>query len=147
MKRRLPAFAALLAAATILGCSSEKHGTAEEAGQPCASADECFRNVTEPLQGGEAVCLDRVPGGYCTHYCVDDSDCCAVPNECRTPLPQLCAPYESTGQKHCFLSCEPADVSAAGFGDANEYCRRYAHSSFNCRSTGGGSENRKVCTL
>jgi hypothetical protein len=44
--------------------------------------------------------------------------------------------------KRCFLSCEPTEV---GDLDESEYCRVNAHSSFGCRSTGGGSENRKVC--
>jgi hypothetical protein len=40
----------------------------------------------------------------------------------------------------CFLSCE--DVG----DDDNGYCHEHASAAFNCRSTGGGSANRKVCS-
>jgi hypothetical protein len=45
----------------------------------------------------------------------------------------------------CFLSCEDEDLADVGYDDGNAYCGYYAHSAFSCRSTGGGSENRKVC--
>jgi hypothetical protein len=67
-------------------------------------------------------------------------------------LKQVCAPFESTGQKMCFLSCEADDVRAADAGahDAGvsadtAYCTTYASAAFSCRSTGGGRENRKIC--
>jgi hypothetical protein len=44
---------------------------------------------------------------------------------------------------YCFLSCE--DRLLGGL-DPNVYCATYAYAGFNCRSTGGGSLNRKVCT-
>jgi hypothetical protein len=75
---------------------------------------------------------------------VTDADCCAIPGECKTPHPQVCSPFESAGQKYCFLSCENAVVSQSGY-DESVYCSTYAHSAFGCRSSGGGSENRKVC--
>ena len=40
----------------------------------------------------------------------------------------------------CFISCENDDVE----GDADAFCQGY-HPDFICRSTGGGSANRKVC--
>jgi hypothetical protein len=118
----------------------------EETGQSCRNASECFRQLDgQALQGGEAVCIDEVPGGYCTHVCVDDGDCCAIPGECRTNFPQVCSPFQSRPGKHCFLSCEPADIADAGIADENAFCQRFAHASFNCRSSGGGDLNRKVC--
>ena len=100
----------------------------------------------------EVVCLDRVAGGYCTHECTGDPDCCAVPDECWSNLVQVCAPFESTGERYCFLGCEDADIAdgTARVGadpsiGADEYCARYAHPSFHCRSTGGGAANRRVC--
>jgi hypothetical protein len=49
----------------------------------------------------------------------------------------------------CFLSCEGADLAAAADGgaelDEQEFCQHEASSEFICRSSGGGSENRKVC--
>jgi hypothetical protein len=118
---------------------------AEQTGQPCTSANQCFPNVPDGgLHGGAAVCLDRVTGGYCTHVCSTDADCCAVPGECKTGYPQVCSPFESAGAKYCFLSCEdvPAD---AGVADGDAFCKAYAHKDFSCRSSGGGSQNRKVC--
>jgi hypothetical protein len=102
---------------------------------------------------GPAECLDKASGGYCTHECAADTDCCAIAGECRTTLKQVCAPFESTGKKYCFLSCEDADLrppadagaDASSPVDPNEYCRREALESFACRSTGGGNQNRKVC--
>jgi hypothetical protein len=117
----------------------------EQTGQSCTSAAQCFPDTHDAaLQGGAAVCLDRVTGGYCTHICTTDADCCAVPGECRTGYPQVCAPFESANAKYCFLSCEtvPGD---AGVTDADAFCTTYAHKDFGCRSSGGGSQNRKVC--
>jgi hypothetical protein len=117
----------------------------EQTGQSCTSVAQCFPDTHDAaLQGGPAVCLDNVTGGYCTHICTTDADCCAVPGECRTGYPQVCSPFESTNMKYCFLSCEsvPGD---AGVTDANAFCGAYAHAGFGCRSTGGGSQNRKVC--
>jgi len=146
----------------------------EPAGQACTSATQCYLAFPD---GGEAnpdagdaaaqlalkgtvACLDKVPNGYCTHECQSDSDCCAVPNECRTKTKQVCAPLENTSSpKYCFLSCEDADIQAglaanadAGFDAAaydggleNGYCQAFASIYATCRSTGGGKENRKIC--
>lgn len=83
-----------------------------------------------------------------------DVGCCAVAGECQTTFPQVCAPFESTGKSYCFLSCEASDIEAhestlfsdGGAIDANLFCRERANPSFGCRSTGGGKDNRKVCT-
>ena len=104
-------------------------------------------------------CLDRVRGGYCTNLCETDADCCAVAGECETNLKQVRSPFESTGQKMCFLSCEDEDIAAAtaahGLPDAGDagdagdpatlYCQTFAAPNTTCRSSGGGSSNRKVC--
>ncbi|HMJ52985.1 MAG TPA: hypothetical protein VK540_12945 [Polyangiaceae bacterium] len=118
----------------------------EQTGQSCTSAAQCFPDTYDAaLRGGPAVCIDRVPGGYCTHICTTDADCCAVPGECRTGYPQVCSPFESMkNPMYCFLSCEdiPDD---AGFPDADGFCGAYAYQGFRCRSSGGGPANRKVC--
>ena len=80
------------------------------AGEACAAADECYDEVEPGTLQGEAFCLDRVEGGYCTHQCQSDADCCAVEGECRSDFPQVCSPFESTGMMMCFLSCESADI-------------------------------------
>jgi len=130
------------------GCGDDDNngGPGENAGSACASPAECYPNVSDPTTiVGAIQCLSKVPAGYCTHLCSTDLDCCAVPGECATDHPQVCAPFENTGQMYCFLSCEDADWQAAGSGDANAYCYQYANTGFTCRSTGGGSKNRKVC--
>jgi hypothetical protein len=115
----------------------------ENAGAPCGSPADCYEDVDHADLQGEVVCLDRVPDGYCTHLCQTDADCCAVGGECDNGLPQVCAPFESTNMSMCFLSCEAEDIDG---GDADAYCHDHAHPAFNCRSTGGGTANRKVCT-
>ena len=42
---------------------------------------------------------------------MDDADCCAVEGECdeEHDLDYVCGPFESTGEKYCFISCEGED--------------------------------------
>lgn len=111
------------------------------AGAACEVFEDCYPDANLEEIQGDVMCLDRVPGGYCTHTCSSDADCCAAEGECDARL-QVCAPFESTGMMMCFLSCEDADV---GEDDPDGYCHDYASPEFSCRSTGGGSNNRKVC--
>ena len=122
------------------GCGGD-----DGAGTACSAAVDCYPDVVDDLQGGPALCLDRTAGGYCTHECATDADCCAVDGECPAGMAQVCAPFESTGNRMCFLSCEATDVADAGYDDADAYCNDLAARDFGCRSTGGGSQNRKVC--
>lgn len=117
-------------------------GPEEQAGQACEAPTDCYPDIDPADLKGDVQCLDKVEGGYCTHLCETDDDCCAVDGECKSGHPQVCAPFESTGLKMCFLSCEK-DV----IGDQEEgaYCQEFANDVFGCRSTGGGNENRKVC--
>jgi hypothetical protein len=119
------------------GCGND----GEKTGQSCEVADDCYPGVDHEDLSGEVACLDRVAGGYCTHECVTDEDCCAVPGECATDAPQVCAPFESTGIYRCFLSCE---ASVIGDQEGNDYCGEFAHRDFICRATGGG-DPKKVC--
>jgi hypothetical protein len=137
MRSMLPlSVVALLAAVAVAGCDDDDPG--ENTGRPCETVDDCYPGIDQTTLQGAVVCMDRVPGGYCTHNCVTDADCCAVAGECDTEFPQVCAPFESTGQYYCFLSCEDAADEAA-------WCHEGAGDYFNCRSTGGGTDNRKVC--
>jgi hypothetical protein len=124
-------------------------GSPEETGSVCTAATECFTKLDGGTLKGDALCLDRVRGGYCTHLCDSDSDCCAVDGECKTKLKQVCSPFESTDQKMCFLSCEDGDLMSPDGGaapaDEQAFCQQQANSAFICRSSGGGSENRKLC--
>lgn len=155
--RALPWLLAL-APACFAGCGSDEthdDGGAgsgarpENTGAACEAPSDCYPNVADrSALAGEITCLDRVEDGYCTHQCETDDDCCAVSGECKAGLRQVCSPFESTGLRMCFLSCEAADLVDPDGGpdvDENEYCQREANPAFICRSSGGGAANRKVC--
>ncbi len=129
---------------------SSSGGTTNTTGQSCSSASQCYRLVADAgAVHGTITCLTQgVPSGYCTHTCTQNSDCCAAPGECPYGYPEVCASYESTGQKYCFLSCAASAISMvpdAGTTDPTTYCQRYASASFTCRSTGGGAQNQQFC--
>jgi hypothetical protein len=118
----------------------------ENTGAACEAPDDCYPNVEASDIQGEVRCLDRVKDGYCTHLCEADDNCCAAEGECKEGISQVCSPFESTDEKMCFLSCEEADLKGTGDAeDANAYCQQEAGTEFICRSSGGGSDNRKVC--
>lgn len=132
----------------LLGCGDDNPTPppVDNAGSSCSNAAQCYAGIDGgTLQGGAAECMSKVAGGYCTHKCTADSDCCAVPGECLTGHPQVCSPYENSTEKYCLLSCEDAEIAAAGSTDGNAYCSYWANTSFGCRSSGGGAQNRKVC--
>lgn len=111
------------------------------AGAACADPDECYPEADPAEIAGEVMCLGKVEGGYCTHTCTSDADCCAAEGECPDGFPQVCSPFESAGMMMCFLSCETQDIDR----DPTAFCQEEAHPAFGCRSSGGGSQNRKVC--
>jgi len=169
MRSHLGAVAIASALSIVAACGSSKDEAAatpdaaadvgargsEHVGQSCTAATDCYKGLEGGSVKGTVQCLDRVTGGYCTHLCQTDADCCAVPGECVTGFKQLCAPFESTGQMMCFLSCESGDlhtiptdagVDAAGtVPDPTVYCQYYVGTDFLCRSTGGGRDNKQVC--
>ena len=140
-------FALGLVSWSLPGCGDDDNGgpPPTNTGQACEAVDQCYPGVKDGELLGEAVCLDRVEGGYCTHHCTQDSDCCAIAGECAGNHAEVCGPFESTGEMYCFLSCEKADLDAAKYTDADVYCQTFVSAAFHCRSTGGGSDNRKVC--
>lgn len=135
--------------ATVGGCGDDDDedggsggtGSPDNTGKVCDAPDDCYPDVADGELLGTAMCLDRVRGGYCTHTCTADTDCCAAEGECKTQLKQVCAPFESSTDKMCFLSCEDAD--RGGLGE-QEYCQKEASTDFICRASGGG-DPRKVC--
>jgi hypothetical protein len=145
------AFVASSACVLWVACSDDDPPArpVEQTGSSCTAPSQCYPGVADAgALKGAVVCLDRVPGGYCTHECTSDADCCAVPGECKTGFKQVCSPFESTGKQYCFLSCESDDIKAAtdgGTTDSTLYCQTYANKALGCRSSGGGSANRKVC--
>lgn len=136
-----------LGCVVLVACGDDDHatqttGSPEETASSCEAAAQCFQDIEV---AGDPICLDRVRGGHCTHTCEADEDCCAVARECTTDLDQVCAPFESTGKNMCFLSCEREDVEDSDYEDEGEYCQRLVNPDFICRSSGGGSNNRKIC--
>jgi hypothetical protein len=129
------------------GNGSAGSGTPQQTGQSCSQASQCFPGLEAGVLRGEATCLTQLQGGYCTHTCQTDADCCAVPGECANGIKEVCASFESTARMYCFLSCAPSDVLPASDGgvDPSAFCQQWANPTFTCRSTGGGSANRKFC--
>jgi hypothetical protein len=145
-------FGGLVTLWIVTACSGGSGGfagtTGEQEGQSCSLASQCYPGLNPAALAGQVTCLSKVQNGYCTHTCRSDSDCCSVPGECLTGLTQVCAPFESSGMMYCFLGCSAADIGAApdaGTTDSTAYCQTWANASFTCRSTGGGSNNRKFC--
>ena len=145
--RKALALAIALALSSAIGCSSDSNGgaTPTNTGQACTSVDQCYPGVKAGDLVGDAACLDKVTGGYCTHLCAQDADCCAAAGECPGNRAEVCSPFESTDMMYCFLSCEDTDLAKTTLTDADAYCHSYAGAAFGCRSTGGGANNRKVC--
>jgi hypothetical protein len=145
----LAASASAVAVAVVLGggCSSNGNsgGAATQTGSACTTAATCYAPLDAAALHGQVTCLTQVTNGYCTHTCQTDADCCAVPGECAGGIQQVCAPFESTPQTYCFVSCDASAIPGdAGTTDPNTFCQRF-NASFTCRSTGGGSANRKFC--
>jgi hypothetical protein len=155
MKKLLGFASALLAGIVLLpaGCGDDDatgggdgagNNRPDNTGAACAAASDCYPLIDPQTILGEILCLDRVRGGYCTHTCTADADCCAAMGECKTDIEQVCSPFEATGDMMCFLSCEAEDLVPSTV-DEQEYCQREAGRDFICRSSGGGANNRKVC--
>lgn len=145
--------ATICVAASVGGCGSDDDGggdtttttggSPEQTGAICEVPSDCYPDVADGELVGEALCLTEVRGGYCTHSCASDDDCCAAEGECETDLEQVCSPFQSTGDMMCFLSCEADDIPDDR--DEQAYCQEEASRDFICRSSGGGSNNRKIC--
>ncbi|HEX8790571.1 MAG TPA: hypothetical protein VF765_06435 [Polyangiaceae bacterium] len=120
----------------------------QQTGSSCTTTTNCYPGIDAATLKGTATCLTQLQGGYCTHTCTSDSDCCAVPGECPSGFTEVCAPLESAPQTYCFLSCSSTAIAAApngGTTDPTAYCQSFANPTFTCRSTGGGSANQKFC--
>jgi hypothetical protein len=140
---------AFLASTACSGSGGSSGSGPKNVGQPCSQPSQCYPALQGDAAGiqGQITCLTQVSGGYCTHTCASDADCCAVPGECTPGFKEVCASFESTAQMYCFLSCDPNDIAGADAGttDPATYCATWAWATSTCRSTGGGSANRKFC--
>jgi len=133
----------LLAAALLLSCGGDDD--VEGTGQACEEVADCYADVEGEVEG-EIACLD-VSGGYCTHTCTVDSDCCAQEGECDYEdlgeLIQVCAPFTSMEDTWCFLSCEDDALARVPEEDRATFCQDISPD-LNCRATGGG-DPKKAC--
>src|SRR5262252_3498572 len=130
--------------AVVAACSGG--GAAPATGHSCMKPSDCYPGLDAGALAGEVMCLS-LQGGYCSHTCTADTDCCKVAGECPTGIKEVCAPLESNAAMYCFVSCDVADIApgADGGADPNAFCKSVANASFTCRSTGGGANNRKFC--
>ena len=145
-RMRASSFVVSIALAAVVACSSGSTGPAT--GTTCAKAGDCYPGVDTTKLKGTVTCLTQLENGYCTHTCTADTDCCATSGECPAGIADVCAPLQSAPQTYCFVACDTASIAAApngGTTDPNAYCQKFANASFTCRSTGGGSANRKFC--
>ncbi|WP_394823116.1 hypothetical protein [Pendulispora albinea] len=128
----------------VVACSSDDKSEppATATGLTCSNANQCYVGLDAATVKGHVVCLTQLKDGYCTHTCTSDADCCAVPGECKHGK-EVCAPVQSAEGKYCVLSCEASNLPAGT--EATAYCQQHANPNFTCRSTGGGSDNRKFC--
>jgi hypothetical protein len=145
MRNYIVPILAVLTVGVVAGCGSKN----EQAGTPCSVPDDCYPDVQDKTKiMGQVVCLTQYPNGYCTHRCTVDTDCCAVSGECRTGFKQVCSSFENQPDLYCLVSCADADIAASpneGTTDPTAYCQKFAGSTLTCRSSGGGSLNRKFC--
>jgi hypothetical protein len=102
---------------TALGCTRT-----EAVYMSCDVPEDC----QDFPEGAEPACLPKEGEGFCTWLCATDPDCEADDSDGL-----VCASFEEQTEKYCFPSCEGGD----------ELCP----AGMNCRSTGGGVENRRVC--
>ena len=95
----------------LAGCGNNNENT----GTRCETAAQCYPGVDGGAILGTVTCLTKYPGGYCTHTCNADTECCAVGGECKTGIKQVCAPFETQPLKYCFFSPLPEiDAPCAG---------------------------------
>lgn len=99
----------------------------------CEVSEDCEGLVPEDAEGQ---CIGQLDdgSGFCTWSCVDDMDCS---EEFDEDFDYLCASFESEAGKYCFPGCREDDPDVP----EDEVCPP----GYECRSTGGGAENRRVC--
>lgn len=99
-------------------------GCAGPAYTVCEVADDCTVPDEAP---GDAACVEKNATAFCAVTCTTDPDCDAVDDA----FDWVCAPFESNPVSYCFPAC----------ADEGPECP----DGYACRSTGGGSANRKIC--
>src|SRR5260370_38451111 len=114
MLRRSAALPPVCVSQVVCSSGSASPPPAQPTGLACTTVNQCYPGIEGGALQGQAACLTQVPGGYCTHTCTTDSECCAIAGECGGAQPELCGPVESTHRKYCFLTWQTSAVNAAG---------------------------------
>lgn len=121
--------AALLAICvlSIASCNKDSKDDDDDVYLACEEPEDCV--VPEDR---DAVCLEKADEGFCSWECDADSDCDDADDG---DFDFVCASFESEEALYCFPACNE---------DAEEE-EDECPGSMTCRSTGGGSDNRKIC--
>ncbi|MBI2893581.1 MAG: hypothetical protein HYY06_08505 [Deltaproteobacteria bacterium] len=129
---------------SLWGCGDDDDSSGT--GQTCEVAEDCYRSVAGDVPG-DPNCFTNVEGGYCSHTCTSDEECCSLEGECdfggRGSLEEVCAPFEAFAGTYCFLSCEDDVLQLLPEDQRDTYCEDIS-SDLHCRATGGG-DPRRVC--
>ena len=118
----------VLAFLLALAACSGKDDSSVDLYRTCAAVEECTDHPT----GADAACVDKGGEGFCTWSCTTDADCTL---EADDGWDYVCASFESSEGLYCFPSCR----------DDGEESEASCPGTLGCRSTGGGSDNQKVC--
>ena len=120
---------------SVVSCKEEEATVDEFEGLygACESSEDCEGLVPEDV---EEQCIGNLDdgSGFCTWSCVDDLDCS---EEFDDDFDYLCASFESESGKFCFPGCREDDPEIPD----DEVCP----AGYECRSTGGGAQNRRIC--
>lgn len=110
----------------LVACGSDPYGGLYDA---CDDAPQCAERLDT---GVEAQCVDKSGLGFCTWSCAVDADCAETHDAIYD---YLCASFEDEPEMYCFPDC----LEDTEGGEPS------CPPGYNCRSTGGGSNNRQVC--
>jgi hypothetical protein len=80
----------------------------------CSTAQDCYPDASSvAIFTMNPQCLTTSSGGYCTHVCSSDSDCCIWPSECPSGQHQVCVPFSSSSSNMvCAISCGSSDIAS-----------------------------------
>lgn len=95
-----------------------------------APRDDCFEGLE--IQG-DAICFTQVEGGYCSHTCTSNADCCAVEGECDPAFDYVCTGLEERSGSFCFVAC-----NLEGFSGGDQSICDAVAEGLECRNTGRG---------
>jgi hypothetical protein len=77
---------------TSAGCGDSSSAAPPQVGSSCETAVQCYDGLDAGGLSGQVTCLSQVSGGYCTHTCTADTDCCTLAGECSDGRPSCAVP-------------------------------------------------------